>query len=113
MTTLLIFMAADFFSGWIVAGIFKNSPKTLTGALSSKIGFKGLAKKVMILLFVLIAARLDIEIGTSYIKTAVCIAFMANDLLSLTENAGLMGLKLLQPLLKAVDLLKSKSESGE
>lgn len=113
LTTLLIFMAIDYLSGLIVAGIFHNSEKTDTGALNSSIGWKGLCKKGMELLFVLIAYRLDLIIGTDYIRNAVIIAFIANELVSIVENAGLMGLPLPEVITKAIDVLQKKTESEE
>ena len=110
LTTLLIFMVIDYVSGLIVAGIFKKSPKTDTGALESKAGWKGLCRKGMTLLFVLIAYRLDLTIGTRYIRDAVIIAFIANETISLVENAGLMGVPLPAVITKAVDILQRKSE---
>lgn len=111
--TLVLFMAIDFFSGLAVAGIFKNSTKTETGALESKAGFKGLCRKGMTLLFVLIAYRLDLAIGTNYIRDMVVIGFIANELISLVENAGLMGLPLPAVLAKAIDVLKKKADVTE
>ena len=52
MITLLIFMTADYITGLLVAGVFHASPKSETGALESKAGFKGLVRKGMTLLFV-------------------------------------------------------------
>ncbi len=109
--TLVLFMCIDFLSGLAVAGIFKRSTKTETGALESKAGFKGLCRKCMTLLFVLVAHRLDLSIGTSYIRDAVIIGFMANELISIVENAGLMGLPLPAILVKAIDVLKKKAEA--
>jgi toxin secretion/phage lysis holin len=109
IATLVLFMGIDFFSGLAVAGIFKNSTKTETGASESRAGFKGLCRKCMTLLFVLIAYRLDLAIGTNYIRDAVIIGFMANELISITENAGLMGLPLPGVLTKAIDVLKKKA----
>ena len=63
----------------------------------------------MTLLFVLIAYRLDLAIGTNYIRDAVIIGFMANELISIVENAGLMGLPLPGVLTKAIDVLKKKA----
>lgn len=108
LTTLLIFMGIDYFTGLIVAGVFHNSPKTDTGALESRAGFKGLIRKVMILLFVLIGYRLDLAVGTTYIRDAVCIAFIANELLSIVENAGLMGIPIPAVITNAIDILKKK-----
>ncbi|EXG84053.1 phage holin family protein [Clostridium sp. ASBs410] len=111
--TLVLFMVIDFLSGLAVAGIFKRSTKTETGALESKAGFKGLCRKCMTLLFVLIAYRLDLAIGTNYIRDMVIIGFMANELISIVENAGLMGLPLPAVLIKAIDVLKKKAEATE
>lgn len=108
LTTLLIFMAIDYATGLIVAGVFHKSPKTETGALESKAGFKGLIRKLMILLFVLIGYRLDVAVGTTYIRDAVCIAFIVNELLSIVENAGLMGIPIPAVITEAIDILKKK-----
>ena len=94
MTTLIIFMAIDYLAGLVVAGVFKQSQKSDSGALESRAGWKGLCRKGMSLLFVLIAYRLDWMIGTDYIRNAVVIGFCANELISIVENAGLMGLPL-------------------
>lgn len=111
LITLVAFMAIDYFSGIVVAGVFKNSTKTKTGALESRAGLKGLCKKGMILLFVLIAYRLDLVIGTSYIRNAVIIGFVANELISIVENAGLMGIPLPNVITKAIDILTKKADS--
>lgn len=113
MTTLLIFMAIDYISGLAVAGIFKKSPKTESGALESRTGWKGLCRKMMTLIFVLIAYRVDLAIGTTYIKDAACIGFIANELISIIENAGLMGVPIPEVLNKAIDVLTKKTESEE
>lgn len=113
MTTLLIFMAIDYISGLAVAGVFKKSAKTDSGALESRAGWKGLCKKCMTLLFVLIAYRLDLEIGTNYIKDAVCIGFIVNELISIVENAGLMGMPVPSVITKAIDILTKKAEESE
>lgn len=108
LTTLVVFMGLDYVSGLVVAGIFHNSPKTDSGTLESRAGFKGLLRKMMILVFVLIAHRLDLAMGTGYIRDAVCIAYMANELLSIVENAGLMGIPIPEAVTEAIDLLKKK-----
>lgn len=111
LATLLIFMCLDYVSGLIVAGVFKNSPKTDTGSLESKAGWEGLCRKCMTLVFVLIAYRLDLIIGTNYIRDAVIIGFIANETISLVENAGLMGVPLPAVITKAIDILQKKTES--
>ncbi len=112
ISTLILFMAIDFFSGLAVAGIFHNSQKTGTGTLESKAGWKGLCRKCMTMLFVLIAHRLDLSLGTSYIRDTVIIGFTANELISIVENAGLMGLPLPAALVKAIDILNKKSQTS-
>lgn len=110
LTTLVIFMAVDYISGLLVAGVFHTSNKTDTGTLESKAGWKGLCRKCMTLLFVLIAYRLDLVLGLDYIRNAVIIAFIANELISLVENAGLMGVPLPAVITKAIDILQKKTE---
>ena len=62
------------------------------------------------LLFVLIGHRLDLAVGTTYIRDAVCIAFIANEVLSLVENAGLMGVPIPDVITNAIDVLNQKKE---
>lgn len=110
LQTLILFMALDWITGGIILpAVFKKSPKSENGALESRAGWKGLCRKGMTLLFVLIAAQLDLLAGTSYLRDAVCIAFIANEALSIMENAGLMGVPLPKILKKALDILQRKS----
>ena len=108
--TLVIFMGIDYISGIAVAGIFKKSSKTKSGALSSKYCWQGLAKKIMTLIFVGIGYQIDLLIGTTYLKDCICIAFIANELISIIENAGLMGIPIPKVLSNAVDVLKVKAK---
>ncbi len=108
MTTLLIFMLIDYVSGLVVAGVFHKSNKTQSGSLESKAGWKGLCRKCMTFLFVLVACRLDMILGAAYIKDAVCIAFVVNELISIVENAGLMGIPIPKVITGAIDILKKK-----
>ena len=113
LTTLLIFMGIDYVSGLIVAGVFHNSPKTETGALESRAGLKGLIRKFTMLLFVLVGHRLDVAVGSAYIRDAICIAFIANELLSIVENAGLMGVPIPAVITNAIDILKKKGNTDK
>jgi len=112
MVTLIIVMAIDFILGLLIAAFFKKSPKSESGSVSSKSCFLGLCKKSTILLFVLIAYRLDISLGTDYIKPAAVIAFIVNELISIVENAGIIGIPMPEIIKKAIDLLKDK-EGGK
>ena len=113
LVTLLIFMAIDYISGLIVAAVFKKSPKTETGALESRAGFKGLFRKGMTLLIVLIACRLDLIMHTTFIRDAVVIAYIVNESISIIENAGLMGIPVPKAIIKAIDILKRKEDEKE
>lgn len=113
LITLLIFMCIDFITGLILAGIYHKSSKTKTGAIESKVCWKGLAKKMVTLMFIVIANRLDMMLGTSYIKDGVCIAFIVNELISIIENAGLMGVPIPDILKRAIEMLKKEGELNE
>lgn len=113
LTTLLIFMGVDYLSGLILAGVFHASPKSEDGTLESYAGWKGLVRKGMTLLIVLIGARLDLLIGVNYIRDAMVIAFCVNELLSIIENMGLMGVPMPEILTNAIEMLKRKSEKSD
>ena len=106
MTTLVILMFIDYVTGIIVAGVFHNSPKCSGGALSSAVGFKGICRKFVILLIVVVACRVDLLLDTNIIRDATCIGFCANELVSITENAGLMGIPLPRKLVEAIEVLR-------
>lgn len=109
IATLLIFMGIDYVTGLMVAGIFHRSAKSETGALESRAGWKGLCRKGMTLLIVIIAHRLDLMLGTTVIRDAVVIAFVANETISIVENAGLMGVPIPAAITKAIDVLNAKA----
>ncbi|MGG1153079.1 phage holin family protein, partial [Bacillus wiedmannii] len=86
------------------------------GELKSKVGFKGIAKKVVLFLLVAAAAQADAIVGTnSALREATIFFFIGNELLSLLENAGRMGIPLPSALTNAVEVLggKSKKTSSE
>lgn len=111
LVTLVIFMAIDYVTGLLVAGVFHNSGKTENGALESRAGWKGLCRKCITLLMVLVATRLDLVTGTNFIRDAVVIAFIANETISIVENAGLMGINIPPAITSAIEVLKKKSDS--
>ena len=113
LTTLVIFMALDYLTGLIVAGVFHNSEKTKNGALESRAGWKGLCRKGVTLLIVLVACRLDLVIGSNFIRDAVVIAFVTNETISIVENAGLMGIPVPSAITRAIEVLKNKAEQEE
>lgn len=113
LMTLLIFMGIDYLTGLLVAGVFSNSNKSENGSLESRAGWKGLCRKGVTLLIVLVAARLDITIGSNFIRDAVVIAFITNETISIIENAGLMGIPVPEVLVKSIEVLKQKAEEGD
>ena len=108
MITLVIFMAIDFTTGMIAAALGK-SKHSWTGRLSSKAGWYGLAKKFCTLLIIVAAVRIDILIGTTYVRDATCIGFCVNELLSIIENTSLMGVPYPDAIKKAIDVLQKKA----
>lgn len=113
LSTLLIFMGIDYITGLIVAGVFHTSEKTQNGALESRAGWKGLCRKGGTLLVVLVACRLDLIMGSNFIRDAVVIAFVANETISIIENAGLMGIPIPAVITQAIEVLKKKAENED
>lgn len=92
LSILAIMMGVDYITGVLVA-ITGRSPKTDGGGLSSKIGFIGIAKKGFIMLIVLVATQLDRAIGNTAMifQTATVFYYIANEGLSILENADAIG----------------------
>ena len=101
---LIAFMATDYITGVIVAVIDKQ--------LSSEVGFKGLAKKLLILVFVSLGHIADMYVlgGTPVAMSAVMLFYIANEGLSIIENAGNLGLPVPKKLKDIMIQLKKESE---
>lgn len=108
MTTLLILMGLDYLTGLIIAGVFNKSKKSKTGKLSSNECWKGLCKKGISLCFVLVGHRLDLMLGTDYVREFVAISFIVTELISLVENAGIMGVPIPKVIMNVIDILNKK-----
>ena len=108
IAALLVCMAVDYISGSLVALVFHKSTKTESGAYNSMYGLKGLCKKGLMLLFVLVAVQIDRILGTDYVRDAVCIGFCANEILSIIENLGLAGIPMPEAVIKALEQLQTK-----
>ena len=113
LKTLLIMMGIDFVMGLLIAAIWKKSGKSESGTLNSVSAWKGLCRKGGSLFMVAVAHRLDVTMGTEYIKTAVTIAFIANEALSIMENYGIMGGPMPAVLKRAIEVLQRKAEVQE
>ena len=109
---LIICMGADYVTGLIVAGVFHTSPKTKSGGLDSRVGWKGLARKFVTILIVVVANLADLLLGLHYIRDAVIAAFCANECISILENAGLMGIRIPRVLTEALEKLGEEDAHG-
>lgn len=105
---LLIFVIVDYVTGIIAGGV--------NGKLNSKVGFRGILKKVMIFIIVAVAHWVDIAVGSAtgeeiaIFRDATIFFYVANELLSIVENAGEMGVPIPEKLMNAVEILKGKSK---
>jgi toxin secretion/phage lysis holin len=104
---LIAFMALDYITGVVVAIIEKR--------LSSEVGFRGLAKKFLILVFVAVGHIADTYIlgGTPAAMSAVMLFYIANEGISIIENAAALGLPVPKKLTNIMEQIKNKSESEE
>lgn len=102
---LIVIMIIDYVTG-VMANILN---------LDSKVGFKGIAKKVMILALVAVGAQVDKAIGTDgyMCRTIVTMFYIANESLSIVENSAKMGLPVPQKLIDCLNQLKGNDESEE
>lgn len=105
LKTLIIFMSIDYITGIALALFFQNSNKTVGGQLQSGECWKGICRKVMTLMMVLVAHQIDIVSGTNFVRDAVIIAYVVNEVISIIENAGLMGLPIPDELKKGIEAL--------
>lgn len=104
LSILLAFVVIDYVSGFVAAGI--------EGKLSSNIGMKGIAKKVAVFFVVAVAHMMDVALGYDghILRDATIFFFLANEALSILENAGRIGVPVPGALKKAIDILNEKSE---
>lgn len=110
---LLALMIADYLSG-VVAAFLKKSRKSVTGGLSSAAGAKGLLKKGLMLLVVLLAYALDdfIGQGNAMFQSAVTWFYISNEILSLLENLALAGVPIPRKLRAALERLAQEEDEG-
>lgn len=104
---LIAFMVLDYITGVLVA-IAKHE-------LSSEIGFKGIAKKVLIMALVAVGHILDAYVlgGGAFCRSAVIGFYIANEGISILENAGELGIPLPKKLIAVLKQLKSKDDETE
>lgn len=112
LKALVMFMIVDYITGMVVALVFHKSQKTKNGGASSEVGYKGIIKKLCILLLIALSVRMDEISGTHYIRSATIFFFMGNEGLSVIENLGLMGVPYPTFIKKALEALKDKGDKG-
>lgn len=101
---LIILMCLDYITGLIKAYYNKE--------LSSQIGFKGLTKKVLILVIVAVSVVAENMLGIPAIREIVIMFFAVNEALSILENSGAMGLPLPEKLKQALLQLRNSKEEN-
>lgn len=104
---LLIAMAIDYITGVFAAYINPHL------ALNSQKGFKGICKKIMILLLIALAHELDKATGNGNVQTLVTWFFLGNEGLSIIENAAKAGLPIPEKLKKTLEQLKGDDSYGK
>ena len=108
LKTLIILMIIDYLSGVFASVLFNKSDKTKTGKLSSKAMISGVAKKIYIMLLVIIAYRFDIMLNIEYARLACITAFIISELLSIIEKTEYFGIKIPSVFYKLIELLNEK-----
>ncbi|KMY59960.1 holin [Geobacillus stearothermophilus] len=103
---LLAFVIMDYVTGVLAA--------SKEGTLRSAVGFKRIPKKIMIFVLVAVGHLIDRAVGTNGLfRDATVFFYLANELLSIIENVGRIGLPVPEQIKQAVEVLQGKSEKGE
>ena len=112
---LIAVMSIDFITG-LICGAMGKSDKTANGYISSSTAFKGLLKKGLILLIVLLAALLDMAVSSgagiefAAVLGATCLWFIASEGLSILENAAKMGIPIPKVLMRLLEIMREKGD---
>ena len=109
---LLVLMTIDLIVGFLISAIWQKSTKTDSGKLSSRVMFKGIVKKFFTLVIVVIAFQLDKLLVMNVIRHIVIIAFIVEEILSITENIAISGIKIPTIITKALDVLEKEVKNG-
>jgi toxin secretion/phage lysis holin len=107
LIALVVFMALDYITGLMCAIVDKK--------LSSAVGFKGICKKVLILMLVGVANILDVHVvgQGSALRGAVIAFYLSNEGLSLLENAAYIGLPIPDKLREILEQLHNRDEKND
>lgn len=113
LKSLVILMTLDYISG-MAAAITGKSPKTENGRPDSRVGFRGLVKKGVMLIVVTACAVLDRLIGSEcFVRNSCIVGFCVNEILSLTENAALFGIDIPEAVNKGLEIIRSNEKKRE
>ena len=113
LEALLVCMVVDYLMGITIAGLFQRSDKSDTGALNSFVGWMGISKKITSLLFIIIGVELQKITGLIGIREGIIIVLVTNEIISIIENAGVMGIPVPEQLKQMIDVLKQKGAKDE
>ena len=103
---LLLLMVIDLIVGFTVSAVWHKSSKTKSGKVSSKVMFKGIVKKILTLVLVVVAYQIGILLGYDVIRHVVIIAFIVQEIISIIENIAITGVKAPDIITKALDILE-------
>ena len=103
---LLLLMVIDLIVGFTVSAVWHKSSKTKSGKVSSKVMFKGIVKKILTLVLVVVAYQIDILLGYNIIRHIAIIAFIVQEIISIIENIAITGIKTPDIITKALDVLE-------
>lgn len=109
---LIVLMIIDLIVGFLISAIWQKSCKTDSGKLSSIVMFKGITKKFFTLVIVVIAFQLDKLLVMNVIRHIVIISFIVEEILSITENIAITGIKIPRIVTKALDVLEKEVKDG-
>ena len=108
LKTLLILMVIDLITGTLVSAVWHKSSKTKSGKLSSRAMFKGIVKKILTLVIVVIAYQLDILLNINIIRHIAIITLIIEEILSVIESITLTGFKVPTIITKSLDILERR-----
>ena len=109
---LLLLMVIDLIVGFTVSAVWHKSSKTKSGKVSSKVMFKGIVKKILTLVLVVVAYQIDILLCYNVIRHITIIAFIVQEIISIIENIAITGIKTPDIITKALDVLERSVKDG-
>ncbi len=113
---LVVLMCVDFVMGILIAMLWGKSKKSKYGGLSSNCCWQGIVKKICTIFLVAVAYQIDKLIGMTIIRSAVIVAFCVSEIISICENAAIMGIlpeQVKNIFEKAIDILKGDNKNGK